>query len=575
MALKNVFIRHFPALLCGLLVAAWVTLPSVLFFQRTAGQFQGIYPELNGDRLYYHTRIHEVLDGHPAVNRPYFFEYKDVLYPQATGAERFIDALTRIFSTSLQQLQLVLDFVAPFLIFLLSYALFYKLAPHRLTAIVLPFILFFIIPADLAKPINPQITFPLLLLFLLLWMLMIQKTIHRLWYALGAGVVLGLLFLTYFFHWSFLVVLVGLYVIGLLMKKEFKTLPLYGVLFGVAILVGIPYFIQIFQGMGAPFHAETAVRVGVYHSYFPESLPRLAVAVVWFLFFAWFVRLYKIEKQPMTLVVASFLLANILYPNHQIITHTIIQNANHWSFMPLFIYALTLHYFFSVVHEKNLVRASRWLLAVAVILFLIPVVRFATFTYYSTVHNLVARDAETAQRYGIVIGWINQNTQSDEVIFSDTNTMRLIPAYTAANVYYDNYAMNLPGSDREVAERALLSHFFDPAFFEHPTFGMDESTRILWTQPAQSERSTHRLHDFFRVSYEKQYNLERERALIDGVYKDLQKEGWSVDVLKRYHVDYIMWDKRTYPDWHLEQFDALERIADINDFSVWRFVTSS
>ena len=181
MALKNVFIRHFPALLCGLLLALWVGLPSVVFFQRAGDQFQGIYPEINGDRLYYHTRIHEVLDGHPAINRPYFFEHKDILYPQATGAERFVAFLVRIFSTSLQQLQLVLDFVAPLIIFLLSYALFYKLAPHRLTAIVLPFILFFIIPADLAKPINPQITFPLLLLFLLLWMLMIQKTIHRLW----------------------------------------------------------------------------------------------------------------------------------------------------------------------------------------------------------------------------------------------------------------------------------------------------------------------------------------------------------------------------------------------------------
>ena len=210
------------------------------------------------------------------------------------------------------------------------------------------------------------------------------------------------------------------------------------------------------------------------------------------------------------------------------------------------------------------------------ILFIVPAVRLARYNFSATQYvKTFAGTAEdiSRQSYRPLLDWINSRSR-DAVFFGSRDLLRFIPAYTHGNVYYTDYAFNLPGSDQEVVERALLSHYFDPEFFEDPNFGMSVDSRILWTQAAQTERNTHQFHRFFGISYEETYGLEQELSKVSDILGSLRAEGWNINLLKRYKIDYIIWDTKNDPKWKLDQYPELQKVTNIEDFEVYRFKDS-
>lgn len=573
--LKKYWLVSFAALAVGV----FTLLPSLYFFQKAGDSFKGVYPFFSADTLYYQARVHEISDGHSELNHPYFFEHKNETYPQATGAEKFIYVLTKIFNATAPGLQIFFDFVFPVLIFVLTYFLFRKFSSNKYLAVFLPALLYTIVMGGIFKPVNPQITFPLLLLFLLSWTSLILNNNKKLLRASICGLFLGLLFLTYFYHWSFVVVVVGIYVLILLFRKKFRQ-AWYHIFAGLcAIVIGLPYFIRVIQGMNAPFSSETAVRIGMYFSHMPESLPRIAIAIFALVFFVLFARVYKIQSDKRYLIVLSLLGANVIYPNHQIISGIIIENAVHWSWMPVFIYCLSASYMFEVLQDKKRnFKNNVWIFFIVAAIFVIPAWRLGTFTWKPYLNKYITKEAIERQYYADVFDWINKNTSKDDVILSDRQMMRFIPAYTHANVYNTLYAYNLPSSDKEVIERYLLANFFNPNAIEEKNFALSSGERILWAFPNESEKST---HTFFRGwsfgvkrVFEEQYSFDKELAKVRSVYESLSQDGWDVSLLKKYRLDYIIWDKNAVLDWNIDDYNDLEVVERIGNVVIYKFKAS-
>ncbi len=562
---------HYPAIIVTFVVACLAFLPYLTFFYRVP-DFQGIMPVLNGDTLYYQARIHEVLDGHPDINHPYFAELKSVSYPQAVGAEWFVAHVAQRTGFSLPGLQLIFDVFASISIFILLYALFFLFGARAWLSAVLPLV-FFIAMGGAFKPVHPQVTFPLLLVFLISWTRLVLSDTKKWIYTIICGTILGLLFLSYFYHWSFIVVLLGLHGIYLLATKQWKMVGHYGALSLIGILIGIPYVKVVLHSSATPFYEETAVRVGLYFSHWPETLPRLAIACVWFIFFTVVVWRLRLRQEKKAILIAVLLLGNILYPNHQMISGMMIQHANHWAWMPLFIYGLATHYsIVSLLRQDKHTRETALLAALTLVLFLFPVYRFAQYTVRPMYAQLFETPQDTLQYYGPALAWIEeQSAQKPIVVLGDQRFLAYVPVYTSANVYYSDYAFNLPGSDKEVIERALLARIFEPSFFEHPTFGMNVDTRIIWTQPAQAERNTHRLHEALGIPYEKKYDLEKEVEKVKAVYEELRQTGWSIELLKKYDLDYIVWEEQAHPEWQLSTYKQLHKVASVGPFSIYEF----
>jgi hypothetical protein len=243
--------------------------------------------------------------------------------------------------------------------------------------------------------------------------------------------------------------------------------------------------------------------------------------------------------------------------------------------MPIFIYAISAHYLINTIIDHT--RAKRILIdkgiiGIIVIMLIVPAWRLQTFNFPSYKLNLahVALE-ESQQHYAEALDWINNNTEVDSVVFSHAQFMEIVPIYTHANVYYTQNAPYLIGSDNEVVERTILSHFFDIDSFRNTNFGMNEVGRILWTQPAMIERNIHWMHNKLNIAYEQKYSLKKELAMVQSIYESLQSEGWNLGLLQRYKLDYIVWDKALHTEWSLDIYPELEKLYSKGDIIIYGF----
>jgi len=361
----------------------------------------------------------------------------------------------------------------------------------------------------------------------------------------------------------------------LLIKRDWQQLKYHIIFLIAAAAVATPYFIRVFAGTNSPFYAEMAVRMGVFATHWPETFPRLAVALAWLVFFIFVTRHYKLNREPRAHIIFALLMANVIYPNHQVITGLTVENANHWSFMPIFLYALAGHYLiYTILERTRQTRAlfDKGIIGIILIMLVVLAWRLQSFNFPSYKRSLAHKTVEESQQnYAEALQWINSQTLVDSVIFSHSAFMELAPVYTHANVYYSQNAYYLMASDIEIIERTLLSHWFDIEKFKAANFGLGEVPRILWTQAAMIERNIHWLHDKLGVNYELRYTFGRELALVRSVYADLEKQGWNINLLRRYRLDYIVWDKALFPEWNLESYPELEKVYEKNSVAIFIF----
>lgn len=567
--LGNAFKKYWPLAAAALLVGVFSILPLAFSFQRMGDDFRGIWPQFNSDANFYLSRMHEVQDGHPEMNNPYLAEHKDNAYPQAIGAERFVAFLSSVSGVSIPALAAGLTFISPALMAGLMYLLIMMLYPNRLSAFALSVAFFTVITGGMTKPIHPIISFPLLLFFLLSWFHLVLKKDRHILYTTLSGALLGFLFLTYFFHWSFLLVVLGVYGLLLLVRKDYPQVKRHIILVAIALVMGAPYLLRVLAGVDTPFYEAMALRQGVFTTHWPETLPRLAVAVAWLGMFIFLTRHYRLNQEPRSHALLALLIANVVYPNHQVITGITIENATHWSIMPVFLYALSGHYLVFRIREY---RANIIPAIIIGLMLLVPAWRLSTFNYPPYKRSLSLPVAEESQqKYASVVSWVNQNTPADSVVFSHPGFMRLVPVYTHGNVYYNENIYYLLAGDSELIERTLLSRFFDIEDFVAADFGMNHVSRILWTQPAMIERNTHWLHDRLGLKYNLQYTLERELALVRPIYENLSSDGWPITLLKKYQLDYVVWDRELFPEWNLDAYSELTSVYEKDGIAVFTF----
>ncbi|HEU0050986.1 MAG TPA: hypothetical protein VFQ60_02930, partial [Patescibacteria group bacterium] len=53
-------------------------------------------------------------------------------------------------------------------------------------------------------------------------------------------------------------------------------------------------------------------------------------------------------------------------------------------------------------------------------------------------------------------------------------------------------------------------------------------------------------------------------------YQDFYTKDFTVE-LKKYPIEYLLWDKTADPDWHPEQFFH-DRVYDANGYQIYRIV---
>lgn len=575
--------KHWLAFLVAILASAYVVLPSILSYVAASESYDGVFYSNNSDWLYYASRIKKISDGHNGGNQ-YFFEHAQDINVNTPGAEIGLAFIVQVFHIDTIHLLMALNIIAPLLITLIFYALLYQLSRSRWVSVAIPLFLLMTNIWDLSKAIHPQINLPILLLLLYVWFKMLSRLeectsplateLKKMWKSiLLCGTLLGLLYFIYLYDWSFFYVVLGCSALLSLIYRQRDIAILNGLILTASVPFGIGYLLLLRRVFQSPLLEDLGPRYGMYHTHLPESLPRMLVAIAAVLLIALFIRYAKLQKNRVAQGALCLIAGNLIYPNYQIILGVVYCTALHWSFMPIILFSIGAAFIYPYLKNPppDTSRRVRIFGILFIILFVAASLRLSSFKPAPNI-EVAIQDFKSVQRYGPVLRYLQTSTPSDSVVLTHDRLSYIIPAFTHNFIYYLNYSQYTPVSNRELVERYLLSNQFDPKFFEEERSGDGSRARqknVLWQAPYHIEETL-----LFRLLYgvqESPYSLKKERAYVRDVLNDLESSGEiNVDGLKKYRLDYIVWDKESFPDWTIDQVPEFKQVFESNNLIVYR-----
>lgn len=583
--IKQIFRDHKWAIFLAMFAAVAVMAPQVYFRieHRNDGVYQGIelLPDSPRSAL---TR--EVMDGHPRVANVYYKDGKDGPYLWQPLQPMVAGYMGKAFSLDINDTFLLSRFVLTSASFILVYIFVLLMSGSRLVALAGSSVLLL---ADsllsyagvskilrgmspdsflrIASPVNPAMIFIPFFAFLIFFWLFYKK---RNWgYGVASAVILGLNFYNYFYSWSWLFAFGGILVlIHLIQKKWREVARLSGVFIG-GLVVGIPYFVNLYRAMQYPTYAEASARFGVVLSHMPQFIGFAVLGALALFLFG-----FPMDDRGKYFFGLALLLTPFITQNQQILTGKIMQSAHfHWFFnKPLaFIFALAVvfHLLARWTQRAQNPRPEFYkkILGVAIIIVSVLAGAFTQADSYARDSRDGGKIAVNRQRYGQVMKWLSENAPKEAVVFGNDETSHLTVIYTPLNVFYHRVAMN---SLTATKERLL-----DVLFTIYRLRGVDvkEAREIFFAERGFIAWNLYGI--YYREllgSYEAIPDEKIEEAV--ELYKEtlsVPTHVWLSKVWSKYEVEYAVWDKKADPLWNLERYPFLKEAAVFGNMAIYKF----
>ncbi|MDO8558591.1 MAG: hypothetical protein Q7S09_05445 [bacterium] len=590
--------KHAVILPVAFSVALFMLLPQILYTRTLGGDYRGIPRFVNDDAWYYLTRARDVIDGYPSLGNPYFAEHK-------TKPSVLVSLLDVLEAKPLGWLGIEVPdgflFWISFFNFLnavLIYAAVFLLTRSRLAGILAAAFLFLgMFVHSFNRPTSNSATTPFWIAEFMLLLLFLRAR-HRSWPVFTANVLgLGILFYIYPYFWSFyLALFLVLSALWYFLHKLFSRRTewsliarlrswfgsagdedppssyspkyLLGVM-GCALIVAIPYFLNLREASQLPEFGETFRRDGGLVSHFPAGilivLPAGALlGVSWLL-----LRLRIITYTKEVLLIASGLIAVIGVTNQHILTGKHIEPSLHYFDIGMMWSTFAASYLASCIARRLRSGAQKFF----IILCIGIVMAFVGYSLlgHARSYGVIYESERNIQRYRPALDWLASAIGRDDVVLANETLSALIPMYTAANVLFDRNANHFFVSDKEVRERFLLNHYFD---------AVDENflrarERSLWgvqyIDAGGHARQQNKLRKLLRLPLKSVPVLpvdEIEGAL--SSFRELQERSFEAE-LRRYNVRWIVWDVMHDPHWaEANSLSFLDMVQEVDGVAIFR-----
>lgn len=564
-----------------------IFLPWLIFPGAAGREYQGININHFGtDAHFYLTRGAEVRDGH-GLGNPLLREGKEAPDSFSSYSEYILLAPLKLLGLS-QRIDIVsvyniYNFIGIFALILLIYGFVYQLSRRRLlSAAAALFViggysiiywktLFYNDFNIYARSLNPYVSS--LAFFLYLNLLVKSLRSDKLGPKIFTAAAFGLLCYVYFFAWSFALAVNASLGLVCLFKKDFTAvknillISLLGLLLGAYNLAGLmmSFFsdwgkqIAYFNWMSAG-HAPVFSKIGF--------LTLLLAAI-----FAW--RKKGDENLPLILGLIG---GGWLALNQQIITGRLLQYGHYyWYFIvPLSIIAGFYMVWFLIKNES--LKKRLFLLAVA-----LTFINTAGGQYQSFFTTLEAKRYE--QNFRPFIDYLNRDKKPAVILAGDQANEYLFTIYTPHDVFWHTAAS---------FSRTPLQRFKD-ALFVYSYLNKDIRNDFIgyYMKMDSAGDGDSFYYDLYRnlegywsgLSYD-EYNarlaagdkdLARERS---EIVEQLNAEyaatvlpaGGLSGLLKKYGVNYIVWDKNKNPEWEITGAGNFEPVVEKNNIYLYRLV---
>jgi len=543
-----------------------------LYFAFFVPEFEGIHMLGTDSEFHYLARIQEVYDGYPASGNV-FSPDKDKPYLMTSLGEIIVAGFGKISSLDAVTFNVAAKFIFPFVIFLLIYAFVYKLFSSHSTssgqaksiAIIAACVAFF--GSDLTsglsyiieffsftssaayflahtRPINPQISAIFLFVCLyILFKLVNDNKNTNLKLPLLLGLISGISIYIYIYVWSFLIILIGLYFLYYLYKRNKNYIKNFLYIIFVHAVITIPYWINFFQARMHPDYADAARRMGLVSSHEPVLGMWIIISLLAVLFF--WPDEYKGVKKFLLFIIISLWIAT----NQQIITGVMMQQAHyHWNITKPVLVSILVGGLF-IYSIQRFIKNNK-LVNLFVVLSVLALVYHGAMIQVSAYKHAYPVYLER-QGYSKLISYLSDNYNSPQSIFSTELTSAMLPVYThhdAPNNAFSIYYL----SSREYLSKLL--------FLEYKLQGVKPgvsgeimranrcsiSKRVFGMYHREQYGSCNAIPDEFD-----EFIVELERQ-----YKDFYGLSYA-DIFKDLNIDLVIWEKKNIP--------GLKQIHNIND----------
>lgn len=450
--------------------------PHIWFVISNKDIYQGIPMIHIANEDFYLARVQEIINGHYTLGSQGYYEYKDQL-PLSPPTGEFIYALpTLIFGMSLTATLLAANFIFPLILFLLIYALFYRLASQddklttKVTAVAVG--TFVTLGYDLvdyrtvwsyltganhpsqwliwSRPVNPILGAIFLFSFILCIWSIVQKGKHpKLAIGLG-GIFLALMFASYFFSWGMALSIFTFVGLFLFLKKEYATIKCLALLFGVGLLLSSPYWYISWQAKFNPWYQSSVLRSGLLYTHYPllNIFLLVTLAVYLAILFRQFGKNFKFFRlENYHLFTLAFLLGGLFAFSQQIITGITI-----WPFhfvqytIPLSIVTI----FTLLYHYLSARYPLVWKGVIGLVLF--ASLWFGINTQFVT-YKVFLDHNRSVQSYRPVFDWFNKEEKDCVVLVASDPKKRyllngMITSFTHCNIYANTWSYSLMPDDR-------------------------------------------------------------------------------------------------------------------------------
>lgn len=571
---KSFLKEHALAFGLAVVLALVSIFPQVMFRVDHRDVYQGI--ELLPDSPW-SARVREVQDGHASFGSIYYKEGKDDPYLFQPLGSIAVGKLGDAFNLDINNTLLLARVVFSILAFLLLYAFVLVFSRDKRAALVSASILLF---ADsvlsyygvsqmfhglspdsflrLSRPVYPALIYISLFSFLTVFWQFYKKQNWR--WGVAAAILLALNFYTYFYSWTFLYAAGGILGLLLLVTKQFKQALRVAVVYVGALLLAIPFILNLHRASTFATYAETSLRFGVINTHAPSLIGITAlVALIAFIF------LYPRERKDEYLAGLALLIAPVITLNQQLLTGKVLQPAHyHWFFHKPFALIFITIIIFHLLDKKGWSKFAKVLTVLGIIasVFVGAFVQSASYASDSRDGGSIAIER---QKYGPVTQWLNQHAEGELVVFGNDETSHMVVIYTPHNVFYHRAAIySLAATDERLR---------DVLFTFYRLRGIDTKTvkDVFYAERGFISTSIYGMHyrellgSYEAISDDKIDELLREYTNTLSV----PRAEWLKQVFAKYDVDYLVWDTKKDPDWKLDQYSFLKKEAEFGDMLIY------
>lgn len=569
---RNFFRDHCIGILIAIIIGAIVAAPPIIW--HFSPEFRGVEMLKTNTEVHYVAQVQEVYDGDPLLRNPFFADLKDAPYLFPPLSPNIVAWFGKLFSLSAIHAVIVTRFL---FVTLLSFCIYFLTTlmsgSRRAGFIAAPFVILgyalvdpknifalFGIGAgggentfiDYGRPINPAMSSLFFFAYMVcFWQYLYAEKQRRL-YGILSVVLLGVSFYVYLFTWTFIYTFNAFLFLLYGWQKDKERMKKVFLVSGVAALFGIPYFLNVYRASFHPDYAVSSLRFGFVKTHEWHLSRVLVGAAVVFAF------VYRRLPRPLTLWYAAIFLAAFVVANEQVVTGQYLFNDHyHWYYTtPLLIIFGSI--ILGRIGDQCEVPRRWW--ARGATMFVIALLFYQGIRVQYTSYQHVLPEVRSEQRYASVFSWLNTETPKESVVYASYPIMKAVPALTHNNVYFHG-----TGIYTLVPNERLL-HTYLVSVYLH---GVPTADSRAYFEAHQAE--------IVSVVYGYTYSFQRgvcatcvPSEVIDELtktYATLTDKNF-LDFVKKYPINYLVWDKTVDPTWNLSRFGLAPTMV-WNDVTVY------